>query len=449
MSTNLTGGSRTASPSDIVVPFSEIADRLRASVSPDILDQILRDIIARRRREVRPGELITADFMNLILAQLESLETRVTALEAGAGGGATTSLPPVITEVRPSEVQIRHQVEVLGRNFPSSPAEGSADVGGAPVNRFISASPSRLVFEIPPTITPLPKDVNVTVRNGLLSASSRIRVIPERVIPEGAMMISDKTPELDTIVEGGLVTFVFELDSQTTIPEDYRLEVRYTDATGRASVADWSRSTNLSLLTGRPVPSPIRIEPRNPVRVNVNITVPTGANSVNLALRAVSLNNDAQLSTTSTAIAITVGAAPEHNDGRIQFVINDLGIFARARKVDIDGQQGVEVAFGDSEFVEVKATFDVGGHYTYSALVESNAAGFWAVGAPAPTNTPESAGGEQDISVNLGLRATPGPSGTHPEKRFIVIRAARTDSDATGPFESWIRFPIQGFVPQP
>lgn len=448
MSTNFGDAKRTLTTGDLVISVNEIFDRLQTKVDPNTLEQLLRDILAGRRYQVRPGELITAELINQILAELESLQVRVTRLEATGSSTGTSPLPtPVITEVRPSEVQIRHQVEVLGRDFPDPVDEGTADVDGARILRYISTSPTRLVFEIPPTISPLPKDVDVTVRNGGRSGKSRIRVIPERVIPEGRIVIADKTPELGTILVGRPFTFVFELDSQTTIPEDYRLEVRYTDAVGTATLADWSRGTTLTLLTGRAVPIPMTIARLSPVRVNVNITIPAGATSVNMALRAVSVNNDAALTTASTSLPIRVGSSQTVNDHRIQFVIVDLGPFANARKATIDGLQGVEVAFRNAEDLAVNAHFDVAGTYAYSVLIESNEAGIWVPGATVPPSSIESAGGQQDISVNLRLTASRDPSGAHPEKRFMVIKAARTDTDATGRFESTLRFPIQGFAP--
>lgn len=94
MSTQFGDGKRTLTTGDLVISVSEIFDRLQTQVDPKILDQLLRDIIAGRRKQVRPGELITAELINQILAEMESLESRVLKLElAGPGNGGSTETP--------------------------------------------------------------------------------------------------------------------------------------------------------------------------------------------------------------------------------------------------------------------------------------------------------------------------------------------------------------------
>lgn len=106
MSTQFGDGKRTLSTGDLVISVSEIFDRLQTKVDPNTLEQLLRDILSGRRQQVRPGEIITAEFINQILADLESLEGRVLKLElAGpAGGGSTGETPATgFIEVRYKE----------------------------------------------------------------------------------------------------------------------------------------------------------------------------------------------------------------------------------------------------------------------------------------------------------------------------------------------------------
>jgi hypothetical protein len=95
MSTQFVTGKRTLSTGDYVISVSEIFDKLQSKVDANTLEQLLRDIISERRPQVRPGELITAELINQILAELESLEGRVLKLETavptgGTGGGTET-----------------------------------------------------------------------------------------------------------------------------------------------------------------------------------------------------------------------------------------------------------------------------------------------------------------------------------------------------------------------
>ncbi len=64
--------------------------------------------------EIRPGDLITADFMQRVLALINDLETRVVNLES------STSTPGVvtITDILPSHtVRSGTEMTIVGRNF--------------------------------------------------------------------------------------------------------------------------------------------------------------------------------------------------------------------------------------------------------------------------------------------------------------------------------------------
>src|SRR5262245_40342437 len=74
-------------PGNIVVPLSAILDQLRGRLSSVELDALLAAIIARRKAEVHPGDLITAELMNQILQDLAALNEQVAALTGGTGTG--------------------------------------------------------------------------------------------------------------------------------------------------------------------------------------------------------------------------------------------------------------------------------------------------------------------------------------------------------------------------
>jgi hypothetical protein len=74
-------------PGNIVVPLSAILDQLRGRLSSVELDALLAAIVARRKAEVHPGDLITAELMNQILQDLATLNEQVAALTGGTGTG--------------------------------------------------------------------------------------------------------------------------------------------------------------------------------------------------------------------------------------------------------------------------------------------------------------------------------------------------------------------------
>lgn len=446
MSTNLTGGSRAAGASDIVVPFSEIAERLGALVGPDQLNDVLRDIIARRRREVRPGELITAELMNQILGQLESLELRVAALESQPPAAGEPEPVPVISDWSPKPVAVRQKLSVTGLNFPAAPGATSVDLDGNFVTHFISANATSMSFEVPPGIQQLPRDVPLTIRNGQRSATVKVRVTPEAIIPRGTMFVNDVTPNLGLIEIGKTYTFVFELDSQTIPSEQYQVEALFSDAVGAATAQAWKQNTTLRLANNTAVPSEVTVGPESKVTVKAEVKIPTGAGSVNFALRAVSVHNPAELTKTSKLIGIKVGDTQATSDPRTTFTINTFGPLASARRTPIDGVEGVEVVYGKSELVKVTAHFTVDGTYEHTAEMEAADPNVWAL-TFTPKTTPEVNGGEEVISFTLALKKTAAdPGGGHSEKKFVVVRSKRVNTDGTGQFTSFTRFPVQGFT---
>src|SRR5215470_14959943 len=124
---------------------------------------------------VMPGDLITASLMNRLMDQLETLETRITALERAGGSQDIV----VITDLQPSHsMRIGEILTVVGRNFLTPPENNEVTIAGVRVgaNLFkFSSDVTHLVFDIPPVpnIETIPQPVTVQVRNryGVATAS--------------------------------------------------------------------------------------------------------------------------------------------------------------------------------------------------------------------------------------------------------------------------------------
>lgn len=458
MSTPLIDTKRTLNTGDLVISVSEIFDRLQTKIDPDTLEAILRDIISRHRRQVRPGELITADLMNQILAQLESLEVRVTKLEAGS---STTPLPsPVITDWQPhDEVQIGRRLDVTGKNFPTVMKEDSVTLGGQPIQTFIFFSPTQLSFDIPPTVAPGTPTLKIRNAEGA-TASQNIHVVAQVEIPHGHMFVNDVTPpRTDKFEVGKSYTFVFELNSQSIPDEDYTLRIDYTDVKGTASADEWKKNSSLAMAnTGGAVPSPIRLGPAQRVRVNVNVKIPSGAESANLSLSAISLNNPLELNRTSSPIKIEIGQRQEENNPHASFSIGTIptGSAVPLRKAEIDGnKESIEVRYNKTVAIPLNFTCTAAGAYSFSAELEQAMPTVWALPtdvnnpSPSPPSFQSGATGNCPVSVRLQLLMTDAdPSGQHTEKNILKVkarRAANAAADSLGEFTSFIRIPIQGF----
>jgi hypothetical protein len=386
---------------------------------------------------VLPGDLITSDFINGLLAKIEDLDLRVDELESHTGGGNGTGTAPKITGFNPAtEVPIRGQLQILGTGFLADLGKNTVTIDGITVPQILPGSgATKLIVGVPVGITGAPKTVTVRVENDNGFDTGTIRVLPETQIPTGRVVIGDSTPSLGTITVGSTYTFTFNVTSETTIGETYDLEAQFSNVVG-SSAANWLSST--SFLT----PTTVTIGSFATGQASFTVTVPTGATSADVALRVKSRNNDAGLSRASAPIHLVIGSAAPVNDSRTMFVLPTPGFFSKAHKVTIDGFEGLEIPYNDNETVRVVPHMSVDGDYTYSAVVE-DAGGLWTVGPLTPASSHEIAGGSENVDFKLTLTATDSSAN---EKRFLVFTAQRTNTDATGPFTSFVRIPIRGYV---
>jgi hypothetical protein len=209
MSTNFGDAKRTLTTGDLVISVSEIFDRLQTKVDPNTLEQLLRDILAGRRDQVRPGELITAELINQILAELESLQVRVTKLEAGV---VVTPVPvptPVeITDITPHGTRtVNDEITVVGKNFVMPVESNQVKVGNKSILLFKSGNdPGHLIFDIP-DLTSLnlnpngsPVGVSVTNKNGTASRDVQIKPLP--TFPKGTLTVQYSHAPIVPLVGG-------------------------------------------------------------------------------------------------------------------------------------------------------------------------------------------------------------------------------------------------------
>ncbi len=388
---------------------------------------------------VRPGDLITADFMNHFIDRLDSIDQRLTALEAsGTPGDAVT-----VTGISGS-LRIGGELTVEGKNFEVPARFNTVTIGGILVQSFNPGTDdSNLVFNIP-SLPGVPKEVALVVSNRHGTASWNLIVLPrERPRPDGELLITERLEGLGIVDEGEQYTFPFELDSQTNIAETYRLFTIFTNAVG-IGLDDWETNSELVNEDGTPIIQ-IRIIPGSPVLVGVRIRIPEDAESVNLTLRVESINNpdEPRLNRFSSPILIEVGSEQEASDPRVSF--GPLEVVGAGRMVtDMELGDVIETSFGGGEtFVRVTAEFEIVGDYAYSTSISPEELEIWSVNVrvPDPPTSSENAGSEQNIVIGLELNED-----TDSESfRNLEIRVSRTNTDEIGTFDSWVRIPTRGY----
>lgn len=379
------------------------------------------------------GDLITADFINDILDILESLDQRVSTLEQASGTVTITGIS--------GSLRIGGELRVMGSNFEVPARFNTVTLDTVEISSFNPGTDdANLVFNIP-AVAGVPREVTLTVSNRNGGASWRFSLLPAQQVVTGELLITEVAEEHGVIEVGQMYTFRFQLASQTNMAEDYTLQAQYSGVTG-ATVADWEDATSLVNASDEQIES-VRITPGSPVTVGVQVTVPAGAESVNLSLQVNSVNSpsDSLLNRTSNPVSIEVGEEVIVSDPRITF--DALELFGAGTLITDDPElaEVIEVTPNGEAFIRVTAEFQVGGDFAYSTTVTPEATPWSAaVASPSPPATNEAAGGEQDIVISLQFN----DNNPDPEPfRTLEIRVERTNVPPEEEFASWRRVAIR------
>ena len=431
MSTQLSGN-RTLSAGDLVISVADIFDRLEGRVDRTTLEQLLSDIISGRRNQVRPGELITAELMNQILAHLESLETRVKALEAGS----TPSDPVVITGLEPSgAVPMQSDLRIIGRNFGST-GSNIVTIDGVRVTRIKEGSNTHLVVEVP-LLAGVPeqgKTATLTLSNASGFAQTTVFVVPAvQTIPRGSLAATlSRTPTDPQLLAGQSYTFVFAVQAISNMEEVFTLAPNLS--TGWPAMVVDGSDVQIT-------PPEIRIPKSDPPSgttrdVRVRITIPAGTpveTSALLRLAVTSKRNPGGFSNTSGGDRVTVGQAPPPPQ-RIAVVFGGVISPSSAPQARFDENKVVAIPVtGTSYRVDFSVVIEDPGTATYN-LVMTAPTGQWTAtlqGSP----TIQTTGPRLDRLVGVTLTAQPGAAAAN-----IRLRVERSgDPTFFGEFSQPIR----------
>jgi hypothetical protein len=387
---------------------------------------------------VQPGDLITADLMNQLMSAVTSLELRVAALETGVG--ASVQSPILIGRDPQGDVEVGSKLTLIGANFLQPADQNTVVLGNAAIKQFLVGSDdAHLILQVPDLFPNLPQTlpVIVTNRNGS-SAQLAVRVLPHQETQGGQVVFRPQSTGAQTAQVGQPFQLQWDVDSQTNIPENYALSVVYSNAAG-ASQSAWQQATTIT-------PSGTqRIARGAPLRVTVGVTVPAGAQSVDIALRAAAQDHPA-FSKTSDSVHVTVGQVVVTSDPKTTMnrekvtPLTDQNVKNPAREATIDGASGVEVKLGQEGYLLVDAHFSVLGQYRFSTEVE-NGGSAWSARVD-PASSSQGAGTDVQLAVHVtNNESAPGPP------RFMVVRAAKRNSANTADeFVSFVRFPVRGYA---
>jgi hypothetical protein len=137
---------------------------------------------------VRPGDLITSDFMNRLLDHIDTLEERIANLE----DDIDSELQVRITQFEPQgEQEVGRTLSILGQNFLFPPSQNQVTINGIPATDFGLSSPTRIRVTVP-QITGVPTDVVIRVENSNGADEASYRIVP-------ATSVGDNPPEITAV----------------------------------------------------------------------------------------------------------------------------------------------------------------------------------------------------------------------------------------------------------
>ncbi|CAN5358808.1 hypothetical protein BH10PSE4_BH10PSE4_45820 [soil metagenome] len=436
----------TASSGNIVVPMSTILQALEGVLSPAERDALISAVVGVRAGQVQPGDLITAQFVNSLLQDVNALQLRVAALEGGMGG-------PVLVRIDPSnETSVGDLLTLIGSGFDIQPGKTTVLMGGVQISAFNLGSDSgQLMFQVPASFSGLPKTVDVSVKVGDRTSAS-LACLVKPLVPQqgGQVVIEASTAALGTITVGNTYPIAWKVDSQTLLPATYRFALLFTGITG-SSIAAWKSAATIAPAGDQ------QITRGAPITVTANVKVPTGASAATVSLDVIS--TDGLFHTTSSPLDLVVGQAPAVSDPRVTFDPIAIGAAAqtlRKAQITVDGVSlsGVQVKFGQTGVIPLTVrlqadaahpgTATAAGDYTYAAVIETPA-GRWAAPVLASTSDNGVAAGSTR-SLHVTVQNTDAGASTLPT--FLKISAAHRPSGSSAPadFTAFIRIPIQGYA---
>jgi hypothetical protein len=213
-------------PANVVVPWSAIVDHLQGKLTGAEINALLFAILSRRKTEVRPGELITAEIFNQVLAELTAIDVRLARLESAQ---PVTGTSVVIDRIIPSgNLTVGQEIAIEGKNFDFSIGGSYVTFGKKSVFVFKPGSrDDRLITDVP-DLGPLPPEgerVPLTVSNRSSSDFRMVTVLSAEVILSGNVLVVPGTVEPNPPQAGVDTLFPYTITSAASKDANFSLQV--------------------------------------------------------------------------------------------------------------------------------------------------------------------------------------------------------------------------------
>ena len=289
--------------------------------------------------QIRPGDLITADFMNRLIDTVNALEQRISLLEQNSTDSNTGILE--ILDLQPTgSFRVGEAITVVGRNFVVPTSLNVVTISGVRIEnvQFLSTSnENQLVFVIPP-IAGLPADgveVTLQVSNTNGSDSESFTLLPELIFPVGRIETSytvapvvplDTNTGLPENIRGGQdYIFTFDMTAFADRQGAYQLSAGIDSAWTVEILeadSDTVRSNTIIVLPGNPISGVTQA-------IRVRVTTPNQVTgSASLQFSAVEISQGTQVTPGSTTVPITIGEPVPTPENRVRVSIRDAALGA-------------------------------------------------------------------------------------------------------------------------
>jgi len=375
--------------------------------------------------KVKPGEIITSDFINSFIDTLQVIDTRISALEtASPGGGAPiiVSLSPDPTEVN---LKMGDELRIVGKNLGTSTLV-SVTVDKVDVKQYKQgSSDSLLIVDIPTIlgITDVGKDVDLVVTNLKGYDIYTFHLYPGETTQLSATLTVTNTVVPTTTIVGDGVTaysYTFVVSTLSSLAEVYTLKPAIDKTGWVAKTYDENDKeiTEVSIPKSQPTPSDTTII--------VKVTIPTGQTGTgNLSLGLVAKHYPT-ISGYSGTVPITLGSTPTPVDDSFTFdtpvVIPNTAMSNGQLSVKSDGSK---VTYRLTVHPKVK-----GDYLIATPTIQNNTGGIWKpVLKTSPATFTTIADGEPKLII---IDLTAGPDA--PQTTMTVTVTKATDDNVKGAF---------------
>jgi len=392
-------------------------------------------------QHVHSGDLITAVYMNGIADAINALQAEIDALGSG-GSPPPGPAAPIITSTSPSpDVPAGSTLTINGQNFEVPQALNSITLGGKPMSDFVGFSSDQVLNIVVPgdiaSTLPATMELVLTTTGG--SANTNIHVVAADVPLVGAIVVKDASGVVPAANVGDTIHYEFTLDANAVnMPEQYHVVVGFTNLSG-ASIDAWT--SNLGYV-GVDSSHMITVDPSQPGTVGVDVTVPTGAQSADMTVSAVSMHNDPASSSNQLTVPITVGQAGPTADPSIHLSLgtNASALLHSQVYTGAVSGTGLAVKYGSNPVIEINLGVDNPATYTVSGTVEGADNTLWVI-----TGLPKDVGfseGQPPTKVHFNLQLVPTSPPATDVTRFFNLTVTRKDETSVSNF---LRFPVGGF----